>query len=115
DTGSFDTDLMTKRAVSIKPAQNVEFHLELREGDNVYLHGRMTVGGKATLKEVILIGKGDQSGVVKTAKCSEGHYEFSNITPGRYNLYASPDSMSLGGMVALELTEPGEVEVTRDF
>ncbi len=115
DGGSFDTESMKTRGVTIKAGETVEFKLELRPSDSVRLHGRFTMNGKATLREVYLVGKGDQTGIVKNADCKEGYYEFNNVTLGRYNLYASPDDTSLGGMVPLDLTEPGELEVTRDF
>jgi hypothetical protein len=115
DGGSFDTESLKTRGVTIKAGETVEFKVELRPSDSVRLHGRLTMNGKASLKEIYLVGKGDQTGIVKNADCKEGYYEFNNVTPGRYNLYGSPDDTSLGGMVPLDLTEPGELEITRDF
>jgi hypothetical protein len=115
DSGGFDTDSMKTRGVAVKTGETVEFKLELRPNDSVRLHGRVTLNGKPTLREVYLVGKGDQVGADKNAKCKEGYYEFNSVALGRYNLYANPDNTTLGGLIPLDLTEAGELEVTRDF
>ena len=116
DEGTFDTDMLSKRRIVIKVGETAEVTVELRPKDGVYLHGKLTMNGKATLADIILIGTGDRADVVKTTKPVEGgFYEFVGLKPGSYVLHARESDSKVTAKASLTLTQPGDVPFDRDF
>lgn len=115
DESNFDTEAMKKRAVSIKPGQVMEFALELRPRDGTRLHGKLTLNGKAEFTELILAGTADRADVIKQGRIEAGFYEYLGLSPGTYLLHARKGDDSISCIARVEITQPGELEFSRDF
>ncbi|MCB9895660.1 MAG: carboxypeptidase regulatory-like domain-containing protein [Planctomycetes bacterium] len=116
DEGTFDTDMLSQRRVIIKVGETSELTVELRPKDGVYLHGKLTMNGKATFADIILIGTGDRADVVKTTKPVEGGvYEFVGLKPGTYVLHARESDSHVTAKATLTLTQAGDFPFDRDF
>ncbi|MCB9931924.1 MAG: carboxypeptidase regulatory-like domain-containing protein [Planctomycetes bacterium] len=115
DEGTFDTD-NSRRRIVIKEGETTELTLELRPKDGVHLHGRLTINGKATFSDIILIGVGDRSDVIKTGKPVEGgYYEFIGLKTGSYVLHARESDTHVTCKAPLDLREEGEFPFDHDF
>lgn len=115
DEGTFDTD-NARRRVQVKEGAVTEFALELRPKDGVYLHGKLTLNGKAVFSDIILVGTGNRADVVKTGKPVEGgFYEFVGLKPGSYVLHARESDQQITCKVPLELKQEGEFPFDHDF
>jgi hypothetical protein len=93
----------------------VEYNLELRPKDGVHLHGRLTMNGEATLETVMLVGKGERNGIVKSTETERGYYEFVSVKPGLYTLFARESDTAVACRVELDLTKEGDHPFERDF
>lgn len=115
DQNQFDTDMNARRVV-IKAGQTTEFQLELRPKEGVFLHGRVTMNGKATITDIILMGLGDLSAVMKSANPVEGgYYEFIGLKPGSYVMHVREGDKNVTARVNLDLPEEGEREFNGEF
>ncbi|MCA8912398.1 MAG: carboxypeptidase regulatory-like domain-containing protein [Planctomycetes bacterium] len=115
DQSQFDTDLKSRRVV-VRAGETTEFQLELRPKGGVHLHGRVTMNGKASISDIILMGMGGLSDVMKSIKPLEGgYYEFNGLKVGSYVMHVREGDKLVTAKMNLELTEEGDKEVNRDF
>ena len=115
DDGTFDTDMGDRRVV-VKPGETAEFALELRPKGGVHLHGKLTMNGKAVFNDVMLIGTGDRSDIIKTAKTVEGGYfEFIGLKTGTYVLHARESDVHVTSKAQVTLNKEGDFPFDRDF
>jgi protocatechuate 3,4-dioxygenase beta subunit len=115
DEETFDTDNARRRIV-IESGRVTELTLELRPKDGVHLHGKLTINGKATFQDIILLGMGTRSDVVKTTKPQQGgYYEFIGLKTGSYVLHARESDTYVSCKAVLDLKEEGDFPFDMDF
>ena len=115
DQSQFDTELNARR-VTVKAGETTEFKLELRPKDGVFLHGRVTMNGKASITDIILIGTGERADVMKSINPIEGgYYEIVGLKTGSYVMHVREGDKHVTGKVKLELKEEGDFPFNRDF
>jgi hypothetical protein len=115
DEANFDTDNARRRIV-VESGRITEFTLELRPKDGVHLHGKLTINGKAVFQDIMLLGMGVRSDVVKTTKAQQGgYYEFIGLKTGSYMLHARESDTVVTCKAMLELKEEGDFPFDMDF
>lgn len=89
DGTDFDTELMKKRSVVVKPGETSKFSLKLQPVTGVLLHGKLTMNGQPLFTTCVLVGLGPLKSIIKQgAVGAGGAFEFRNLAPGKYELHA---------------------------
>ncbi|MCC6573556.1 MAG: carboxypeptidase regulatory-like domain-containing protein [Planctomycetes bacterium] len=115
DKMDIDTDAMSKRRFTVKGGETTQYVLELKPKTGVHLFGQVTLNGKASFTVVSLCGLDERRSIFKQGAVTGGKYEFSDLTPGRYEFYAAASNEGLPAMEVLDLTREGDVRFDRDF
>ncbi len=116
DGTDFDTELMKKRSVVVKPGETSKFTLELKPVTGVLLHGKLTMNGQPLFTTCVLVGLGPLKSIIKQgAVGAGGAFEFRNLTPGKYELHARESEGAVPAFALLDLAQEGDFPFDKNF
>ncbi len=116
DKDQWDTEIFTKRRVSIRSGQTTEFKLELKPANTARVHGRLTLDNKAQFNEVYILGSGTKQGFFKNTKPDEaGFFDFTNVPFGGYILHARMGDKVISCTLSITVENTADLEVNKDF
>lgn len=116
DKDQWDTEIFTKRRVTIKSGQTTEFKLELKPANTARVHGRLTLDNKAQFSEVYILGTGTKQGFFKNTKPDEaGFFDFNNVPFGDFMLHARMGDKVISCTLQITVDNTADLEVNKDF